>query len=57
MHDASGRLIGAVNMLVRKQAEANQKVLLDELDREEQHADAACARCWKFSVNRDPPHL
>lgn len=36
IRDASGRLIGAVNMLVdvseRKQAEANQKVLLDELN-------------------------
>jgi two-component sensor histidine kinase len=36
MRDGSGRLIGAVNMLVdiseRKQSEANQKVLLDELN-------------------------
>jgi PAS domain S-box-containing protein len=36
LHDASGRLIGAVNVLVdvseRKQAETAQKVLLDELN-------------------------
>ena len=36
LHDETGKLIGAVNMLVdiseRKQAEANQKVLLDELN-------------------------
>jgi PAS domain S-box-containing protein len=36
LHDEAGKLIGAVNMLVdiseRKQAEANQKVLLDELN-------------------------
>ncbi len=36
LRDATGRLIGAVNMLVdiseRKQAEANRKVLLDELN-------------------------
>jgi PAS domain S-box-containing protein len=36
LHDASGRLIGAVNMLVditeRKRAEARQKTLLDELN-------------------------
>jgi PAS domain S-box-containing protein len=36
IRDASGNLVGAVNMLIdvseRKQAEANQKVLLDELN-------------------------
>jgi two-component sensor histidine kinase len=36
LHDASGRLVGAVNMLVditeRKSAEARQKTLLDELN-------------------------
>jgi PAS domain S-box-containing protein len=36
IHDSDGNLVGAVNMLVdvsaRKQAEANQKILLDELN-------------------------
>jgi PAS domain S-box-containing protein len=36
LHDASGKLVGAINMLVditeRKQAESRQKVLIDELN-------------------------
>ena len=46
LHDASGTLIGAVNVLVdvseRKQAETAQKVLLDELNRRPSRTTCRC---------------